>query len=483
MRLPTVVLAVLILASGAAFAPPAYSADAVTETDKVTEPDTATEPDTVTETDAVTERDTATESDTLTGAERLIDAGRYGESEAMLKRIIGAGPEDARAHQLLGDTYKRQSRFDEALGEYDSAIELGGANAELYKSIASINKWTGNSPGAAAALRKALEINPDDREARADLGDITRSNGLDVSVMTGGWEPDYTTSAYEVMLAYRGVKNLDLYAGYGFADQQYYDRTKLYAKAYYYYKPGDYFKVNPQYKDYDYPLAKIPTPDSNSYDKVPSIELEVQHWYRDNLRANFIYEYSHPSFFHDKDSSVTNHKFTGELYYITSYRYLRLKGIVALLRDPDPDTTTIINRTCLARDGLGNCTSFAAATNVDYQVQTLVGGAVEYSRDRWEAELKYMPNRDLDSSYQYSLLAFLSYDFSDSLTGRFDTVHDKYSSQSNYSGSTANVLMVSGRYKVTPELDIGAGLKYLDLPSGTDNTGFISFTYKTGIGF
>lgn len=421
-------------------------------------------------------------ADNLTEAERLIDARKYSESEVMLKRIIRSRPKDARAHQLLGDTYKRQSKFQDALTEYDKAISLGGANADLYKSIGSVNRWMGNTTAASSALRKALEIDPGDNEARAELRDLMRSKGLDVSLMLGGWEPDYTTSAYEVMLAYRGLENLDLYAGYGFADQPYYDRKKLYAKAYYFYQPGSYIKANPQYKNYDYPTSKVPTPDSNSYDSVPSLELEVQHWYTDDLRVNIIYELSNPNFFHDKDSRAVNNKLTGELYHITSYKYLRVKGIIALLRDPDPDTTTIKNRTCLSWDINGICTSRAAETSVDYQLQALIGGAVEYSRDKWNAEIKYMPNRDLDSSYQHSLLAFVSYDITDRIRGRVDTVYDKYSSESNFSGSTANVYMVSGRYEVSRGMDFGAGLKYLDLPSGKDTTGFITLTYKTGIG-
>lgn len=302
--------------------------------------------------------------------------------------------------------------------------------------------------------------------------------------MYGGWGPDYTTDAYELMLKYSGVDNLDLYAGYGFADQVYYDRTKYYAKAYYFYGPGNYFKVNPQFKDYDYPTDKVLVPDSNSYDKVPSVELEVQHWVSDDLRVNGIYEYSRASFFHDTDSHANNQKITGEVYWITPYEYLRLKGFVALLRDPDPDTTEIKGRTCLAYTGTPpTCSTFAAETKVDYQIQALLGGAVEYDRGPWEAEVKYIPNRDLDSSYDWSILAGIGYDFTDRFTGRFDTVYDKYSNQSNFAGSTANVYLVSGYYELTDTVDVGAGYKYLDLADRKENAGFVTVSYRTGIGF
>lgn len=427
----------------------------------------------------------ATAADTLPDAERLLDSQRYSDAEKMLERIIAREPRNARAHQLLGDAYKRQSRFEEALSEYDRAIELGGENAEIYKSKGTVNKWMGNTSAAAANYRKALRINPGDAEATADLRELKRSKGIDVSFFYGGWGPDYTTDAYEVMLKYSGFDNLDLYAGGGFADQVYYDRTKYYAKAYYFYAPGNYLKVNPQYKDYDYPTSKVATPDSNSYDKVPSVEFEVQHWITRELRGNLIYEFSRPSFFHDQDSHATNHKVTGELYWLSPYENFRFKGFLALLRDPDPDTTLIKNRTCLTYNPGPpvTCATFATETSVDYQIQALLGGAVEYSSGPWEAEVKYIPNRDLDSSYDYSILAGVGYDFTDRLTGRVDTVYDKYSAESNFSGSTANVYLLSGFYEVTPALDMGAGYKYLDLPDRKESTGFLTLTYKTGLGF
>lgn len=63
---------------------------------------------------------------TLSQAESYIDKGNYSAAERELKELIADEPDNARAHQLLGDAYKRQSKFDSALAEYDRAIELGG---------------------------------------------------------------------------------------------------------------------------------------------------------------------------------------------------------------------------------------------------------------------------------------------------------------------------------------------------------------------
>ena len=99
------------------------------------------------------------------------------------------------------------------------------------------------------------------------------------------------------------------------------------------------------------------------------------------------------------------------------------------------------------------------------------------------AELKYIPNRDLDSSYDYSILAELGYEFTEKISARLDYVYDKYSPESNYAGKTANVYMVSGFYKLHPRIDLGAGYKYLNLPTDNQHTGFLSLIFKTGLGF
>lgn len=304
--------------------------------------------------------------------------------------------------------------------------------------------------------------------------------GIQIKGWVGGWEPDYTKEGYETMLFYDGIDSLDLYAGYGYSDQVYYTRQKVYAKGYYFYNPNSYLKLDLAMKDYDYPVDPAidkPNPDSNSYDKVPVTELEVSHWLIKTVRGTLAYEFFSPNFFYDKDTTAKNHKISAEVYYKPSPEGLRAKLIYALLRDPDPDTTEI-----KGRDNLNTPTGIATSTDVEYRSSSLLGGALEYVRDRWEAELKYLPNRDLDNSYKYSFLTGVGYRVNPELSTRLDYVYDKYSSKSIYAGESANVYMVSALYKLTPRLDLGAGYKHIDIPRGDENTGFISISYKTGLG-
>lgn len=417
----------------------------------------------------------------LDEAQSLVDSRQYSKAESMLKGLISADPKNPALHQLLGDAYRNNGRTEDALAEYRKAESLGGGGAELYKKMGTAYKWDRDYTRAAGFYEKALEKNPGDREAIDDLADVNRSRGLRLRVSTGGWEPDYTTDSYEVAASYGGFKNLDLNVGYGFSDQIFYERTKLFASGYYFYSGHSYVKLYAARKDYDYPAGATQLqPDSNAYDIVPTFEAEVSHWVNPTLRATAIYEFFRPSFFHDPDSTANNHKLSGELYYLTKIDGLRLKAIAAILRDPDPDksqvkraddpATPLIDETVLS-------------TSITYQTQALLGGAIEYSRDRYAAELKYLPNRDLDSSYDWSVLAGFSYDLTDKLTGRLDYVHDKYSNQSNLPGQTADVYMVSAYYSVNPSVDLGAGFKKIELPNQDKNAWFLTLTYRTGLAF
>lgn len=413
-------------------------------------------------------------------ADSLYEAGDYTGAEALLRGLIKDDPTDPRYHHILGDNLKRQGKLEEAMAEYRLALKNDGANAELYKSMGSVSKWMKNNSSARRYYEKALTLNPNDTEARADLSDLGKSSGISLRLWAGGWEPDYTVKAYEAMLGIHTIDKLDIYAGYGFTDQYYYEWDKFYAKAYYFYNPRSYIKVAGSLKDYDYPVdpeVAKPNPDSSSYDKVPSFEVEIAHWITQNVRATLAYEYFKPTFFFDTDVSANNHKGSGELYWITPLEYLKLKVIVAVLRDPDPDRTTIKGRPLP-----NNILVLATATDVRYQTSTLIGGAVELDSGPWSAGVKYLPNRDLDSSYSYSIFSKLEYSFTDRFRGRLDHLYDKYSDESSYSRKDANVYMGSFYYELSDGTEVGFGYKHMDLPTKDDDTGFISLTYKTGVG-
>jgi len=412
-------------------------------------------------------------SSNLGEAERLMDARELEKAEDLLRKIVSSDPRNAKAHQLLGDVLSKSGKYKEAIKEYEEAERLGGENPELLKGIGTARKRLKKHSAAKAAYKRALELNPKDEEAKDDLESLERSRGVILRAWYGGWEPDYTKKSYEGMVSYGGFNRLDLNAGYSYSDQVFYTRNKVYASAYYFYKPNSYLKLYLANKDYDYPADATgkPNPDSNSYDLGPTAEIEVSHWIIKSIRGSLAYEIFKPTFFYDKDTSADNSKITTELYYVTPLDYLRFKLIYASLKDPDPDRTTIKGR------------KGATVTKAYYRTTSLLGGAVEVSSKKYAAEIKYLPNRDLDNSYEYSVLAGFQYNFTDSFSGKLDYVYDSYSANSNLPKEKAYVYMASGLYKLNTVVDLGAGYKYIDLPASNESTGFISIAYKTGLGF
>jgi hypothetical protein len=85
--------------------------------------------------------------------------------------------------------------------------------------------------------------------------------------------------------------------------------------------------------------------------------------------------------------------------------------------------------------------------------------------DRYNTDLKYPPNRDLDRSC-WSVLAGFGYVFTDRVSGRLNCVHDKYSSKSFNAGKTANIYLAS--VFMLDNRPISRWRQHIDLPAGDD---------------
>jgi TolB-like protein/Tfp pilus assembly protein PilF len=82
---------------------------------------------------------------------RYLAAGRAGEAEATLQKLLAQAPDDADAHSLLGDAYLLQGRAEAALSEYekgDSSGRLAG-RAMAFHAL-------GQKDASQAALRELL---------------------------------------------------------------------------------------------------------------------------------------------------------------------------------------------------------------------------------------------------------------------------------------------------------------------------------------
>jgi tetratricopeptide (TPR) repeat protein len=381
-------------------------------------------------------------------------------------------PAAARAHEAEGDRLRAQGQYEAALAEYRAELAEGGPSAEAWKRIGWSLRALRRTPEAVEALRKAVELDPRDLEARDDLAALERSRGLTVRAWLGGTEPGTSKQAAEGQLRYAGFDRFDLQAGGGWSNNIFYESAKAYATAYYFYGPGSYLKGDLSLRRYVYSGADRPTPDSNAYDLVPRIEAEVSHRFGDVVRAGFAYQLFTPNFFYDPQTWIVNHKATAEVE-LQLGRGFAVTGVAAVLFDPDPNKTAIKDRPLPGAPAGTTCTpgvpspDCATATHVVMRQEFLAGGGVAWRAERVGASVKVLPNRDLDSSYAWSVLSALDVRPTDRLTFDLQWILDRYSSVSGptFAGKDGNIYWARARYELSPALALGGGLKYVDNPS------------------
>jgi hypothetical protein len=288
---------------------------------------------------------------------------------------------------------------------------------------------------------------------------------LRIRMDLGGTEPGTSKQAFEGVLAYRGIQPWEFQAGYTYSDNVAYTSNRGYLTAYRFYDDGmSYVKADATLRKYDYPSgATSPVPDSNSYLWVPRAELEVSHRFTSIVRGGLQYQLFPANFFHDTSSWTVNNKLSAEVE-LRPVSFVSLGGRAALLRDPDPNRTVV---------GPG-------VTNVAYRTTSLLGGWAGVEVGRVGVKVEYLPNRDLDNSYAWSLLSTLDVRVTEKLGVRLQQVHDSYASVSRFRGQTADIAMGEVGYALSDALRLRAGYRYVDVPDRWDGVAIVGFELRPG---
>jgi tetratricopeptide (TPR) repeat protein len=113
----------------------------------------------------------------------------------------------ASQHLERGNDYADQGRFDEAIAEYERAIELAPDDAGLYRNMGSSLGNQERWQKAAAAYEKAIDLNPDFGEAYGDLVAAYISLGRVSDAVDAGeraieLSPDYAGAHSNLGVAY-----------------------------------------------------------------------------------------------------------------------------------------------------------------------------------------------------------------------------------------------------------------------------------------
>jgi len=110
------------------------------------------------------------------GIERL-DQGQLDEAIAEFEGAIQLDPEDAVAHYNLGLAYHGQGQLDEAVAEYQEAIRLNPDLSDAHTNLGAAYTDQGQADKAIAEYTEAIRLNPDDDSAHHNLGLVYAEQG------------------------------------------------------------------------------------------------------------------------------------------------------------------------------------------------------------------------------------------------------------------------------------------------------------------
>ncbi len=96
-------------------------------------------------------------------------AGDLLEAELQLRAAVAAGPNNPVARANLGNVLLRAEAFGEAAEQYRRAAALAPGRAAYHRGLGRALRLGGDVAGARAALRQALDLDPADLRARAEL--------------------------------------------------------------------------------------------------------------------------------------------------------------------------------------------------------------------------------------------------------------------------------------------------------------------------
>jgi tetratricopeptide (TPR) repeat protein len=99
----------------------------------------------------------------------LFDAGMYNEARLRAELVLDRDPRNVEALLLYGRALNRQSRFNDAIGAFNTALAID-SRPSGYDGLGQARLGLGDEKGAEVAYREGVEKNPQSIEARVSFG-------------------------------------------------------------------------------------------------------------------------------------------------------------------------------------------------------------------------------------------------------------------------------------------------------------------------
>ncbi|MFN2290172.1 MAG: tetratricopeptide repeat protein [Anaerolineae bacterium] len=143
-----------------------------------------------------------------------LDQGQFDQAIAEFQAAIQLDPDLTNAHYNLGLAYQKQDKLDEAAAAYQEAIQLDPDLAEAHNNLGLIYDTQGKSDQAIAEYQEAIGIDPGDDKAHYNLALLYYHQGeLDPAIAeyeeTIRLNPDNADAHYNLGRAYYEQGKLD----------------------------------------------------------------------------------------------------------------------------------------------------------------------------------------------------------------------------------------------------------------------------------
>jgi tetratricopeptide (TPR) repeat protein len=106
-------------------------------------------------------------------AQQMLAQGRVTDAEQLAQKVTAEDPHSSIGFELLGRAYEAQHRYAEAQDAYRRAIELEPKRASLHNSLGVDLLKQGHREGAVREFRIALEVDPANQTAAANVATIS----------------------------------------------------------------------------------------------------------------------------------------------------------------------------------------------------------------------------------------------------------------------------------------------------------------------
>lgn len=142
------------------------------------------------------------------------DQGELDQAVAEFEKAIELDPNDADAHRNLGTAYGEQGKWAESVAVYEKAVAINPDFGEAYGDMAAAYFNVGKLTEAIAAGEKGIELAPDYAMAYNNLGIVYGSQGqIDqaIALFEKGIQadPNCADCYYNLGFAYEQVEQLD----------------------------------------------------------------------------------------------------------------------------------------------------------------------------------------------------------------------------------------------------------------------------------